>query len=143
MRTVGDLPQSERFFAGGDTTVRGFALDRLGVQHIPPRPNDTLDKDGFPLGGNGLVVLNAELRQPLRWGVSAVGFFDAGNVFARPTDIDLTQLRGSAGVGIRWKSPLGPFRIDYGFKTHRQDIALTPRVIESRGQWWFSFGQAF
>jgi len=139
--TVDDLPQSERFFAGGDTTVRGFALDRLGVQHIPPQPNDTIDKDGFPRGGNGLVVFNAELREPLRWGVSAVGFLDGGNVFAKPGDIDLTELRGSVGLGVRWKSPLGPFRIDYGFKIHRRDVA--PGVIESRGQWWFSFGQAF
>jgi outer membrane protein insertion porin family len=113
------------------------------VQHIPPEPNDTLDKDGFPLGGNGLVVFNAEFREPLKWGVSAVGFLDGGNVFARPTDIDLTELRGSAGFGIRWKSPLGPFRIDYGFKLHRHAISLVPPVIESRGQWWFSFGQAF
>jgi outer membrane protein insertion porin family len=140
---VDDLPQSERFFAGGDTTVRGFALDRLGVQHIPPQPNDTLDKDGFPLGGNALAIFNGELRQPLRWGVSAVGFVDVGQVFAQPTDIDLTALRASAGLGIRWKSPLGPFRIDYGFKLHRQPISLVPPVLESRGQWWFSFGQAF
>ena len=143
VNVVDNLPQSERFFAGGDTTVRGFALDRLGVQHIPPRPNDTLDKDGFPLGGNGLVVLNAELREPLRWGVSAVGFIDGGNVFARPSDIDLTTLRSSVGFGIRWKSPLGPFRIDYGFKVNRRPISLDPLVLESRGQWWFSFGQAF
>ena len=143
VNVVDNLPQSERFFAGGDTTVRGFALDRLGVQHIPARPNDTLDKDGFPLGGNGLVVLNAELREPLRWGVSAVGFIDGGNVFARPSDIDLTTLRSSVGFGIRWKSPLGPFRIDYGFKVNRRPISLDPLVLESRGQWWFSFGQAF
>ena len=72
-----------------------------------------------------------------------VPFVDGGNVFARPSDIDLTELRGSVGFGIRWKSPLGPFRIDYGFKIHRQPISLAPPVLESRGQWWFSFGQAF
>jgi len=49
--------------------------------------------------------------------------------------------KGFRILARRWKSPLGPFRIDYGFKTHRRDVA--PGVIESRGQWWFSFGQAF
>src|SRR5207247_2126613 len=51
---VKDLPASERFFAGGDTTVRGFALDTLGT------PGTIVN--GFPLGGNGLVIFNAELR---------------------------------------------------------------------------------
>ena len=61
-----DLPASERFFAGGDTTVRGFTLDRLGTP-------ETIDQDGFPTGGQGLVVLNAEARIPLRGGLGAVG----------------------------------------------------------------------
>ena len=141
LQTVDDLPQSERFFAGGDTTVRGFALDRLGVKHIPSQPNDTLDPDGFPLGGNALIVLMGELRVPVKWGVTAVGFVDSGQVYAHPTNIDLGQMRGSVGGGIRWKSPLGPFRIDYGFKTSRENIALGVR--ESRGELWISFGQAF
>ena len=58
---VKDLPASERFFAGGDTTVRGFALDQLGTPA-------TLDKDGFPIGGNALVIFNAELRVPVAGG---------------------------------------------------------------------------
>ena len=76
--TIRDLPASERFFAGGDTTVRGFALDQLGTPA-------TIDKDGFPIGGNALVILNAELRIPVRGGLGAVGFIDAGNVFAKIT----------------------------------------------------------
>ena len=55
---VKDLPEPERFFAGGDTTARGFALDTLG------RPGPTII-DGFPKGGNGLVLFNAELRVPV------------------------------------------------------------------------------
>ena len=47
---IRDLPQSERFYAGGDTTVRGFALDTLGVRHTPPLPSDTIDDNGFPKG---------------------------------------------------------------------------------------------
>ena len=71
---VKDLPASERFFAGGDTTVRGFTLDRLGTP-------ETIDRDGFPTGGHGLIVLNAEARVPLRGGLGAVGFIDGGNVW--------------------------------------------------------------
>ncbi|HUR34617.1 MAG TPA: POTRA domain-containing protein, partial [Vicinamibacterales bacterium] len=75
-----DLPASERFFAGGDTTVRGFALDRLGVRHDPARDSDTIDDAGFPLGGNALVIVNGELRVPVRSAVKVVGFADVGNV---------------------------------------------------------------
>ena len=55
---VEDLPASERFFAGGDTTVRGFSLDRLGT-------TETITSSGFPTGGNAVVILNAELRHLL------------------------------------------------------------------------------
>ncbi|MGQ0732647.1 MAG: POTRA domain-containing protein, partial [Acidobacteriota bacterium] len=83
---VSDAPASERFFAGGDTTVRGFVLDRLGT-------DDTLNTLGFPTGGNGLAVVNVELRSPYWKGLGAVGFLDAGNVFKRAGDISLRELR--------------------------------------------------
>ncbi len=67
---VEDLPASERFFAGGDTTVRGFALDRLGEP-------GTIDKDGFPKGGNALMVLNGEIRTPV-WRVRALSTASSG-----------------------------------------------------------------
>ena len=130
---VRDLPISERFFAGGDTTVRGFALDALG------RP-DTISADGFPNGGNGLVIFNAELRVPVWSALGAVSFLDTGNVFARATDINLGDLRSSVGVGVRFKSPVGPIRIDVGFKLHREEIA---GVLEGRSALHISFGQAF
>ena len=51
--------RAERFFAGGDTTVRGFSLDTLGVRHEPTDPQtDTIDKNGFPIGGNATVVIS-------------------------------------------------------------------------------------
>ncbi len=132
--TVRDLPASERFFAGGDTTVRGFALDQLGA------PN-TIDKDGFPIGGGGLVILNVELRLPIKGGFGVVGFVDAGNVFARTSEIDLGQLRTVAGFGVRYKSPIGPIRFDIGFKTSRREI--TPGNRESASALHISLGQAF
>lgn len=128
------LPASERFFAGGDTTVRGFALDQLGTP-------ETIDKNGFPIGGNGLVVLNAELRVPVRGGFGVVGFVDAGNVFAAASDISLNELRGTVGFGIRYKSPIGPIRVDLGFKTDRRYKSAGNR--ESLTALHISLGQAF
>ena len=132
--TVKDLPASERFFAGGDTTVRGFALDQLGT---PP----TLDQNGIPIGGNALVIFNAELRIPVWRSLGAVGFLDTGNVFRSATDINLGELRSAVGFGVRYKSPVGPIRIDLGFKLHRQEIV--PGQLEARTALHISFGQAF
>lgn len=130
---VTDLPASERFFAGGDSTVRGFALDRLGSAA-------TLNAEGFATGGNALVVLNTELRTPYAKGVGLVGFLDAGNVFLRASDVDLAELRAAAGFGIRYRSPLGPLRFDIGFKLDRRDFS---RGIERRVVYHLSLGQAF
>ena len=130
---VQELPASERFFAGGDTTVRGFPLDSLGTP-------ETLDKNGFALGGNALVIFNVELRTPIKGGFGVVGFLDTGNVFARTTDIDLGDLRSSAGFGIRYKSPVGPIRIDLGFKLGRQIVG---GVLEPLTALHLSLGQAF
>jgi outer membrane protein insertion porin family len=124
------LPASERFFAGGDTTIRGFALDRVGI------PGKTLDQDGVPIGGNGLVIFNAELRAPVSGRLGVVGFVDAGNVFVRASDLDLGALRSATGGGIRYKSPFGPVRFDLGFKVNR-------RPGEALTAWYVSFGQAF
>ena len=113
---VKDLPASERFFAGGDTTVRGFALDRLG-------DDPTIDENGFPTGGNALIVLNSELRVPVTEALQVVGFLDAGNVFDRVSSLRLGRIRGGAGFGVRYRSPVGPIRVDLGFKLDRRDIA--------------------
>ena len=59
----------------------GSSLDRLGTP-------DTIDTNGFPIGGNGLVILNAELRRAGRGGLGVVGFVDSGNVFANASHID-------------------------------------------------------
>jgi outer membrane protein insertion porin family len=131
-----DLPQSERFYAGGDTTIRGFYLDRVGTRHIPSQASDTLDENLLPIGGNGLVIFNAELRAPVAGGLGVVGFVDTGNVFSRVTNIDLTQLRTAVGSGVRYKSPFGPIRFDLGFKINRQPG-------EGLTAWFISFGQAF
>jgi outer membrane protein assembly factor BamA len=127
---TGQLPASERFFAGGDTTHRGFAVDQLGV------PGQTIDADGFATGGNAIVLLNAELRVPLTGAVSVVGFLDSGNVFAHPVDVRLADFRNAVGGGVRYKSPLGPLRFDVGVNVNRQPG-------EKRTAWFVNFGQAF
>ena len=124
LRRVADLPASERFFAGGDTTVRGFALDQLGV-HASQLPEDrenetTIAQDGFPTGGNALIVLNSEIRFPVWRDLGAVAFLDAGNVFKRVGSLDLGKIRGAGGFGIRYRSPIGPVRVDLGFKLDRR-----------------------
>jgi len=140
-REVGDvviedagLPASERFFAGGDTTVRGFSLDRLGTP-------ETITESGFPTGGNGVVIFNAEMRVNLWRGLGAVGFYDTGNVYELASDIDLGDLRSAAGFGLRYRSPVGPLRIDLGFNLDPRE--LTPGTLERRTVLHVSFGQAF
>lgn len=130
---VRDLPASQRFFAGGSTTVRGFQLDRLGVPSI-------LNTDGLSNGGNAMLVLNAELRLPIWKDVGAVTFLDAGNVFSRVGEFDLAELRPTAGLGLRYRSPIGPLRLDLGFKLNRKTF---PNRREHGSEWHFSLGQAF
>jgi len=135
---VDDLPASQRFFAGGSNTVRGFLLDQLGVPEI-------LDENGLSNGGNGLLVFNAELRTLVgklfgnNFGV--VGFTDAGNVFQNAHDVDLSRIRGSAGFGLRYDSPIGPVRLDYGWKFSRLTF---PNGMRERGwEFHFNIGEAF
>ncbi|MEO7135512.1 MAG: BamA/TamA family outer membrane protein, partial [Vicinamibacterales bacterium] len=131
---IRELPASERFFAGGDTTVRGFALDRLGTEQ-------TLDPQGFPQGGNGMAIFNLETRAPYWKNVQFVWFIDAGNIFSRVADIRLDQLRVSSGVGFRYRSPIGPLRVDWGWK-------LSTHLLQGGGRersnvLHISLGQAF
>ncbi|MDO8679553.1 MAG: POTRA domain-containing protein [Acidobacteriota bacterium] len=131
---IRQLPASERFFAGGDTTVRGFALDRLGTI-------ETLDPQGFPQGGNGLAVFNLEARAPYWKNIQLVWFGDAGNVFKDASDIRLDELRLTSGLGFRYRSPIGPLRVDWGWK-------ISTRLLLSGGRersnvLHISLGQAF
>jgi outer membrane protein assembly factor BamA len=132
--TIEEIPASERFFAGGDNTVRGFALDRLGDEA-------TLDANGVPTGGNAVFVFNGELRVHVWRDFGAVGFLDVGNVFARVSDIDFGSLRGAVGFGVRYQSPFGPLRFDVGFKLDQQTFANGSR--ERLTAYHISIGHAF
>ena len=119
------LIPTERFFAGGGNSVRGYDEDAVG-------PSDFFG----PLGGDALVVLNQEVRFPIwRW-VRGVGFVDAGAAFTRLADVDVAGLAKSVGAGLRLDTPIGLFRVDYG-------MPLTTQFGERRGRWFFSIGQMF
>lgn len=97
---VEELPSSLRFFAGGDTSVRGFGFQQLGP----------VDDEGNVIGGRHLLVGSVEYDHPIgdsNWGIAV--FLDAGNAF---NDFDNYDLKGGGGFGVRWRSPVGPIRLD-------------------------------
>ncbi len=100
------IPISERYFAGGASSLRGFGTDRAG----PVDP-----ETGEPTGGNSLLIGNLELRLPLVRMVRLAGFYDGGNVFGRIKDIRFADFSHTIGIGLRVKTPLGPLRLDYGY----------------------------
>lgn len=93
-----DLPPSVRFFAGGDSSVRGFDFETLGP----------LDASGVVIGGSRLVTSSVEYEKRIRPSWSVALFADAGNAFGDGS----SNIRRSLGVGARWLSPVGPIRVD-------------------------------
>jgi len=116
------IPLPERFFAGGGTSLRGFGLNQAG-----PRDPCT----GFPIGGLALLVFNQELRFPmtLPWVGNRLGgtvFYDGGNVYTdvnhisfawkAPSLTDLNYFSHTVGFGVRYPTPVGPVRVDFGYQ---------------------------
>jgi outer membrane protein assembly factor BamA len=121
-----EIPLTERLFAGGSDTVRGFELQRLGP----------LDDDDEPLGGTTLLIGNVEVRVPLRGKLSGVVFVDGGLVELEPLHFELSSMRYSTGLGLRFETPVGPLRVDVGFLLNRP-------ADEDRMRVHLSVGQAF
>ena len=134
---VADLPASQRFFAGGSNTVRAFSQDRLGTTEV-------LTDTGLSNGGNAMMYFNAELRmatgRPFGRNLTTVVFADAGNVFKRVGQLDVGRLRPAAGFGFRYDSPLGPLRVDLGFKL---DKYIFPLAVERRWEIHISLFEVF
>ena len=123
------LPDYEKFYMVGIDALRGFERDDLS-----PR-----DEEGNEIGGNKFVQFNAEIRFPLvpQAGAFGVVFFDTGDIWSEEEDVDLGDLRESAGLGVRWLSPMGPVRLEYGW-------ILDPRESDSAsGRWEFSMASSF
>ncbi len=91
-----DLPPSVRFFAGGDTSIRGYEYQSIGPE-----------QDGEVVGGSGLATGSLEFDWAFRRGWSAAAFIDTGSAFDREP-----EMVTGVGVGLRWYSPLGPVRLD-------------------------------
>lgn len=120
-----ELPLVERFFLGGRSTVRGYEQDTLGPK----------GSDGTPTGGNAFLATNIELRTYLGKDIGLVAFLDGGNVWVNINDINLS-FKYTAGIGLRYSTPVGPLRVDYGYKLNREPG-------ESYGEIHFSIGHAF
>jgi outer membrane translocation and assembly module TamA len=118
------LSITDRFRAGGATSVRGYGEDSLGPH----------DATGLPLGGDRLLVLNQEARFPMyRW-ANGVVFIDAGNIFAKGED--WSGLKVGYGFGLRFDTPVGLLRGDVGFPSNRSTASRSIR-------YYFGFGHIF
>jgi outer membrane protein assembly complex protein YaeT len=120
------VPIPERFFLGGPNTVRSYQLDGLG-------PKDT---GGDPLGGLAMLLFNAEIQWPVYHNIYLAAFTDAGNLWSDARDIQPTDLEVAAGPGLRFYTPLGAIRIDYGYNVNRQQG-------DPVGNWQIGFGFTF
>lgn len=105
--SVLDMPGSRRFFAGGDTSIRGWDFDVLG-----PEDSET----GDTVGGRYLAVGSLELERRIVGDWSAAVFTDFGNAFDPEFD---NELQVGAGLGVRWRSPVGQIRVDVAFALTR------------------------
>lgn len=125
-RQTEELPIVERFFLGGSSTVRGYSKDDLGPK----------GQDGNPTGGNAFLMGNIEFRTKIYGDFGIVNFLDTGNLWQKIDDMDPTNMKYTTGFGIRYKTPVGPVRLDYGYKINRDEG-------EGSGAYYISLGQAF
>jgi outer membrane protein insertion porin family len=138
------VPTSQLFFSGGGTSLRGFPIDEAGPQRLVPFCNVLKGQSGcvditVPVGGKQLFILNSEARFPLgiMKALGGVIFYDGGNV---DSAINLHNLvsnyTNTAGIGLRYATPIGPVRIDLG-----RNLNPVPGINPT--QYYITIGQAF
>jgi translocation and assembly module TamA len=122
-----DVDPAVRFFAGGQSSIRGFERDLVGPIVI----ND--QGEARPVGGNALVILNEELRVPV-WGVlRAAVFVDLGQVWPTWSEAGLDLAIG-AGVGFRWDTPIGPVWGDVAWPVANRAVSEGPKYYLGIGR---------
>ena len=109
------LPASQRFFAGGDNSVRGYAYEELG-------PKNDL---GEVIGGKQLMVGSVELERRIAGNWSGAVFYDIGNAINSFGD----ELYAGAGFGVRWHSPVGPIRFDFAWALDKTEDQFRLHVV--------------
>lgn len=174
------IPLPERFLSGGGNSHRGFGLNQAGPRDL---------KTGFPLGGSALFLNQLELRLPpvdlpyVGNNISFAVFHDMGNVFAKPADMvdnlfhwrqkdpdlcmhqdtytqcDFNYVSHAVGIGVHYKTPIGPIRLDFGYNLNPpafpsfqtvtntvNDVSSSTQFVPQRAShfnFFFSIGQAF
>lgn len=123
------VPIFERFFAGGARTIRGYNERKVG-------PLDSATSD--PLGGESIFVGNIEYTIPVIEQIKAAAFFDTGNVWAQVDDFASTGLKSGTGLGLRFKTPIGPISLDYGYPLNDE-----PGEESRSGKFYFSVSRGF
>ena len=137
------VPFSELFFSGGADSLRGFALNGAGPQATAllctseNDPSTCTAQILVPAGGRQLFIFNSEGRFPIpiKKGLGAVIFYDGGNVYPAINFHDLIRdYSNSVGLGLRYQTPVGPVRIDFGRNLHPVPGLNSFQVIVTLGQ---------
>jgi outer membrane protein insertion porin family/translocation and assembly module TamA len=129
----GAVPFSKKYFLGGATTIRGWG--RFEVSPLAA---------GLPVGGNSVFLFSSELRAHIVGNFGAVAFLDTGNVWAGSWGIRLNDLRYSVGTGLRYQTPIGPLRLDWGYQLNPiPGLLINGEPQTRRWRIHFSIGQAF
>ncbi|MDE1920113.1 MAG: outer membrane protein assembly factor BamA [Candidatus Omnitrophica bacterium] len=124
-----DVPIFERYFAGGQDSIRGY--DERSVGPLDPNTNDAI-------GGDALLLASAEYTFPIISIVKGAVFFDTGNVWDKVRHYGSGGLKSGTGVGLRVKTPIGPIKLDYGIPLNKE-----PGQSNKSGKFYFSVSRGF
>jgi outer membrane protein insertion porin family len=131
----GTLPDYEKFYLGGINTIRGFETRSIAVTITETDP-ETGEVEEYKVGGKIMWFTNLEYHFPLvkAGGLRGLFFYDAGNVYENKWDFN--DIKQSVGAGLRWLSPMGPMRLEWGY-------VINPAPGEDSSNWEFSMGGNF